>query len=932
MIRLPEYELDAAARSAHNGSVDGAGPGGNGPERVSAFPFRASRFIGRVEAVDRVAAALAEHRLVTVTGTGGCGKTRLAVEVARRVEGSFADGGAFVDLAPVAASLVPNAVAAAVAVAEDGSVTVRELLWRALERRQMLVLVDNCERVVDACATIVDGIIQRCPDVTVLTTSREPLGVDGELTWRVPSLSLPPDDHDEARAALGESEAGALLLDRSALARPDLVWTEDRSRAGVSICRRLDGVPLAIELAASRLRGAEPAEVARGLDDRFATLRTGLRTAPPRQRTLEASIEWSYTLLDERSRRLFERLGVFAATFAMSDAVAVVGTDGLDAAEVPGLVADLVDRSLVQHDGGGHRMLESIRAYAQVRLRGSGEEQRIRLRHLEHFQRKAAAFEDIAEQAELGDAVPGMRASLADIRAALAWSLDNGRIDTGLRLAADLRLFWITDARNQEGRDWLRSLLETGESVDRASHLRGLLAAAQLALFAVDPLRQAELAGAALPIARDLGDREQEVRAMTLLGWSRIFFAPSEARVLLRETVDLAETIGDQVRVEFASFGAGAAAVLEGDLAGAASHLERGAVLSRRRDTFGQMFGLGTLGYVRFLEGSIDDGERLLREACAFNGGDERGFARDLAQQWLALVLTFRGRHDQAATVLEGTLERARSAGNPPMFALVTAAWLAHARGRPDEAAALVGEALPLLELVGLTFWEVQARCLLGHAAATAGDHAGADAHWRRAVESADSSGNPIARTMALVAFSQSVTIDASRRRALLRDAARTAMAAGYRLGAIDAAIELHETSALPDGVATLTADERSGAEVAIVAECERIGYVPLRRRAAPTLPAGPAAPALTFDEALAVLCRGDRRAPRPRTGWASLTPAELRVVRLVADGLTNPQIGTELFLSRRTVKSHLAHAFVKLGVTSRTELAAEYARRSPDE
>ena len=905
--------------------------GATGGSGSDAFPVRATRFIGRTQAIADLRSILRERRLVTVAGTGGCGKTRLAVEVARLVEPAYADRGAFVDLASVEPSLVANAFAAAAGVPEEGNRPVRELLWAALADRHALVVVDNCEGVIDEAAAVIDGILSGCPRITLLATSREPLGVEGEVTWRVPSLTLPEPGTADPLAALRASEAGALLLDRAELSRPDLAWSCDRAAAAVTMCRRLDGVPLALELAASRLRSLEPGEVARGLDDRFAILRSGLRTAPPRQRTLEASIDWSHELTPEPARMLLRRLAVFAGAFSLDDAAAVVATGTLCARDVPALLADLVDRSLVQAaprgltggeaaDRSSYRLLETLRAYAALRLDEAGESEQLHHRHLAHFAEVARRFDAVAETDQLDTARHTIAEALGDLRAAMAWGLANGHADASLAIAAGVRLFWITESRNQEGRDWLATLLDCDE-LTPPTRLAAVLAAAQLALFAIDPLRQATLAAEGLELARELGDRRSEARALTLLGWSRVFFEPARAVALLNEAIDLAEQIDDRIRIEFASFGAGAAALGCGDLAAAAEHAERGVALSCSRDTFGQMFGLGLLGYVRCLQGDLDTALEHLRLACAFDGGDETGFNRDLAEQWLAYVLTLQARYDEAAAQLDTTLARAQAAGNPTMFVRVSAAWLAAARGDDAAVAEHTADALPLLELIGVALWQVQAHRLAGDAAAARG--ADGTAHWQQAMAVAEASSNPIARTIALLGLARSPDNDAARTRRLLRDAVRAALGAGYRIGLIDA-LEALVTNAADE----LDRDDAAGVLAAAATERERIGY----RAFAPAAQAASGRVAPSLEEAATVACRGDRRPARPPDGWASLTPAELRVARLVADGLTNPQIGERLFLSRRTVQTHLSHAFTKLRLSSRAELASAFTReQSPN-
>ncbi|MDQ3739228.1 MAG: LuxR C-terminal-related transcriptional regulator [Actinomycetota bacterium] len=916
-----------------------------GARSDSVFAQRATTFIGRDDALAEVGALLVDRRLITLTGTGGCGKTRLATEVARTVEHDYADGGVFVDLAPVeSATLVRHAFASAAGVREEGAATISELLWTALATRQMLVVVDNCERLLDACAELIDGILSRCDGVTVLATSREPLGVEGETTWRVPSLTLPPADTDDPFASLQQCGAGRLLLDRARLARPDMVWSQADNEAAVTICRRLDGIPLALELAASRLRVFSPADVAVAMDDRFRLLNAGPRTAPPRQRTLEASIRWSYDLLDITAQRVLRRLSVFAGRFALDDARAVCACGNVDCDDVWPVLADLVDRSLVQADSGGFRLLETVREYCLLRLREAGEERQIRDCHLEHFIGVAHAFDLISETAELTSANEAIALELDDLRNAMRWSQESGRLTDGLHLAAALRLFWTTAARNQEGRWWIEQFLAADPRTDPLARAHALLASAQLALFAIDPLQQAERATEALAISREHGDQTMEARALVLVGWAKVFIEPVEARTLLVDGRDLGAVVNDEVRVEFASFGCGTAALLCGDLTAAASDLELGLSLARKRTTFGLTYGLGALGFVRLLQGMVDEGLGLLDEATSSEGRDT-GFNAALAGQWYSLAQLYRGDYAEGLRRIEEVVSWSRDLGQPTFLALLDACWHHRAAGDHDAVVAALEEAMPVLRFVGLKWYEVQALRLLGDAAAARGDDVGAAEHWRCAVEQADLQPNPLSKTLALIGLAGAHDIDESMARDLLRDAARTALAAGYRIGALDAlealAVQFVVSSCNGDRDSHVADTARTLG--ALDAERRRIGYVrypcdrpryeialaALRSRLGNeferTYNEGTS---LTIDTCAATLLRGDRRPVRPPSGWASLTPAELRIAQLVSEGLTNPQVGARLFLSRRTVQSHLSHVFAKLEITGRTELAAMMSRR----
>ncbi|MDQ3176326.1 MAG: LuxR C-terminal-related transcriptional regulator [Actinomycetota bacterium] len=904
--------------------------------RRSAFAPRTTTFIGRDVALRDISRLLETRRLLTLVGPGGCGKTSLAVAIGRALEDGYDDGGTFVDLAPVhAGDLVPNAVAAAVGLSEQGSKALDEVVLAGLAARHQLLVVDNCEGLLDSCAPLIDAILRRCPQVTVLTTSREPLGVDGETTWRVPSLTLPASGADDPLGALVDSDAGALLLDRAQLARPDLRWSADDAVAATRICRRLDGIPLALELAASRLRAYSPVELVDALDDRFALLTAGPRTAPPRQRTLEASIAWSYDLLNDSTATLLRRLSVFAGTFVLDDARAVCAGGGIAASEIGGLLADLVDRSLVQSERDGYRLLESVAEYA-VQRRSGGEDERARLAHLSYVASVAHEFGRRAESAEhlgLGERINRL---LGDMRSAMGWAMRTGREVDAMRLAADLRLYWVIEGRMQEGRQWLESALSAERGSDPDDRAHALLAAAYLSLHSFDPRRQAELTSEAVELGHSSEDPKLRSRSMVLDGWSKVFVDPVLARRLLEAARDLAAELGESPRVEFASFGCGAAAVLTGDLDGAARELEHGIELAARRNTYGVSFGRGALGYVRLLTGHVDDAIRLTSEALAVAGHD----ARALVGQWHALALAHAGRIEEAREEVRGVLSDAAGIGNPTYIAAVDGAWVELAGGDSAAATTLLSTALPDLGMVGESWYEAQAYRLLGDAAEAAGDPAAAREHRQQAMHIADRGGNPLARTVALIGLARSTDDDPARVRTLLRDAIRAASGARYAIGLIDAA----ETLAVATGAIADTA-VRAGLLDAIDADRERTGYVrfpcdvahyhrarqAVGHRTEAAENGHRAIDVLGIHDAIAAAFSGDRRAPRPVDGWHSLTPAELRVTLLVAEGLTNPEIGQQLFLSKRTVQSHLSKVFAKLDVTGRAELAATVARETAE-
>ena len=328
---------------------------------------------------------LADDRLVTLTGAGGVGKTRLAVQVAAQMAAEFGDGVWYVDLAPITdPDLVPVAVARALGLPDQPGRSTMDTLLRFIGDRRMLVVLDNCEHLLDACAALVVALLGGCPRLTLLATSREPIGVPGEVTWRVPSLSL-------------ADEAIELFTDRARRARPDFRLTDDNAATVTEICRRLDGMPLAIELAAARVRALSLTEIVDSLHDRFRLLTGGARTAVRRQQTLRASVDWSHALLTEPERILFRRLAVFMGGFDLDAAQAVAGGGEVERYQVLDLLTLLVDKSLVVAENASgrtrYRLLETVRQYALEKLGESGEADAVRARHRDHYTAMAALLD-----------------------------------------------------------------------------------------------------------------------------------------------------------------------------------------------------------------------------------------------------------------------------------------------------------------------------------------------------------------------------------------------------------------------------------------------------------------------------------------------------------------------------------------------------------
>ncbi len=409
------------------------------------LPAQFTRFVGRGPQMAEVRQLLAEHRLVTLTGAGGAGKTRLAIEIAGQIADEFDDGVWYVDLAPIThPDLVAVTVARAFGLPDQPGSTPVDTLVRFIGDRPMLLVLDNCEHLADACAAMTAALLGACSAVTLLATSREPIRAAGEITWGVPSLSL-------------EDEAIELFTDRARQSRPDFVVTDDNAATLTEICLRLDGMPLAIELAAARIRALSPTEIVDSLHDRFRLLTGGARTAVRRQQTLRASVDWSHALLTEPEQVLFRRLSVFLGGFDLDAAQAVCGGHDVERYQVLDQLTLLVDKSLVvaEHikDRTRYRLLETVRQYALEKLGESGEADAVRTRHRDYYTAGAAQLDvaaDVGREARLDQA----EAEIDNLRAAFAWSLENGEIEPALRLASSLQPT-VADARDASWKGWV---------------------------------------------------------------------------------------------------------------------------------------------------------------------------------------------------------------------------------------------------------------------------------------------------------------------------------------------------------------------------------------------------------------------------------------------------------------------------------------------
>jgi predicted ATPase len=514
------------------------------------LPVDLSSFMGREREVVEVKYRITDTRRLTLTGPGGCGKTRLALVVASELVESFEEGAWWVALASLSdPALVPQAVASALRVREAPGRSLTEVLLERLESEDLLLVLDNCEHLIDACAALADALLRACPDLKILATSREALGVAGEVSWPVPSLSLPDPQYQPPTEELGRYEAVKLFVERAKASVPTFELTEANAPAAARVCERLDGIPLAIELAAARTRVLSVEQISKRLDESFELLTTESRTADPRHKALRTTIDWSHELLSDEERILFRRLSVFAGGWTLEAAEEVCAGEGIERDEVLDLLTHLTDKSLVlvsvgEGEEARYRFLETVRHYAREKLEESGEGPEIRRRHAIFFAALGVQAEPGLHSAEEVKWRRRLVVEHANLRAALAWSEEHDS-ELMLRLAGPLWRFWW--ANLTEGRGWLERALAVG-SDDASTPLRvkALGSASIVASMQGEIGRGAALAREAIALAEQSGDRAGRVWGLSMLSFAQRYRGDHQAAALHAEAAVVeARTLDD---------------------------------------------------------------------------------------------------------------------------------------------------------------------------------------------------------------------------------------------------------------------------------------------------------------------------------------------------------------------------------------------------
>ncbi|HYU36510.1 MAG TPA: protein kinase [Gemmatimonadales bacterium] len=550
-------------------------------------PAQLTSFIGRERETAAVQELLQGTRLLTLTGAGGSGKTRLALEVASRVGPQYRDGVAWVELAALSnPELVPHHVADALGVRRDGIRSAGDALLEALRDWEALLVLDNCEHLVEACARLAEALLRGCPRLRIMATSREALGIGGERAWLVPALTLPEGGKPVTRAVAAKSEAVRLLVERSQAVRPSLELIDANAAAMVHICRRLDGLPLAIELAAARARMLDPQQIAARLDDVFGLLTSGSRTALPHHRTLRSTIEWSHALLTQQEQILFRRLAVFAGGFTIDAVETVAQGGGIAAKDVLDLLSGLVDKSLVLLETDAlearYRMLETIRQFARERLEQAGEAADLGRRHAQFFLARAEAADPF-----LPVHAEGWQERLADdvgnLRAAADWfEQDATAVDDNLRFATALHWFWFGLGHYREARRRLETALERSGGARTRARGRALSSLATYFALQGERLAIGPVAEESVAILREAaGPSVDLVCALVARGQALLLAGDLEgAARVLSEALDVARAVQPRYWITYALYWQGCVAHARGDLAAARAAFDEGVALA----------------------------------------------------------------------------------------------------------------------------------------------------------------------------------------------------------------------------------------------------------------------------------------------------------------------------------------------------------------
>jgi predicted ATPase/DNA-binding SARP family transcriptional activator/DNA-binding CsgD family transcriptional regulator len=603
------------------------------------LPATRTSFVGREREMLEVKRALAMTRLLTLTGAGGCGKTRLAVEVARGLTGVYRDGVWLVRLAPLSdGALVPQTVARALSVPERPGQAHTDTLVDVLRTKGALLILDNCEHLAGTVAGLVDSLLDSCPHLRIMATSRGALGVEGETVWRVPALSVPDDARPSAFPEVASHGAVRLFAERARQRDPSFTLTSDNAGAVADACHQLGGLPLAIELATARMGALSVEQVSDRLQDPLGLLTSGGRTAAPRHQTMRATLDWSYGLLCKTEKRLLGRLSVFAGGFGLEAAEAVAHGEGVSGYQALEALSGLVDKSLVETDTPFKRgaprygMLEPVRQYAREQLDGSGHAREVHARHARYYLTLAERAEPELTGPDQADWMERLELEHDDLRAALAWSLHGGETETSLRLAGALWRFWFTRGYLNEGQGLLEGALKR-EARSSAALAKVLNGAGAMAWLRGDVGRAKGYFEQSLAVSAELGDKASVSRAMTNVAVAEVNLGDyARATELLERCLEIDRELGDERGVAYVLGELGVMAYFRGDHDQAEDYLEQSLALHLRlEDKRSIALTLENLGGL-----ALD--KRQPRRAAGFLE-QSLDVLREIRDDWLTMVV-----------------------------------------------------------------------------------------------------------------------------------------------------------------------------------------------------------------------------------------------------------------------------------------------------
>jgi len=916
---------------------------GGAPTRAFDVPRPLTPLLGRERELGELRERLLDEevQLVTLTGPGGVGKTRLAIEAATTLRDAFGDGVWFIDLLPLTdPARVPGAIAEALGIRDTAGRSLTSRLMSFLEPREALLILDNFERVTDAAPLLVT-LLGSCPGLKVLVTSRVSLHVSGERQFPVPPLACPDATPTLTLAEAAGSGAVRLFAMRAEAARPEFALTEANMAAVAAICRQLDGLPLAIELAAARAKHLNPPAMLARLNRRLELLTGGMRDQPSRMQSMRDTVAWSYDLLTPGEQRLFRRLSVFVGGFSLDAAVAACAGDepgagnprhppeGAATLAPPGPpssvldgVISLIDKSLVEparEPAGEPRftMLETLREYGLERLEASGERELIQERHAAWCLALVESVE--AERIGLAPRTGADRLGpdRDNLRRALQWLRDRGEASTGLRLASALWPLWLERGEVSEGRAHLSALLSLpGASPGEQVRARAVCVTGALAQALGDHDQAADLSREALLAFQRLGDVRGEAFALNTLGLDAMIQGDNAAAVaFLQDSLARFRSVADSRAGAWALRHLSSVAFRTGDVA-------RGVALAGEALTIVRPAGhyldvarlLLNLSHAATLRGDLERAEAMGKEALDLFqiAGDRWGVADAL--QRLGHVALEEGDVAQASALLEASHSLFRDIGDPEglVVVVVLQGWLHRAQGLRESAEDLIAEGLAIARRQGNP--SRIASALLGHGALALdrGDRAAAGAAWKESLRLALAFQDQLAIAAAME-WAAHLTVTGDRQAgarmlgaaAAIRDAQGVPVAASVRIerehliGSLRSMIGDRTFAGLLAAGKSLSLD---------AATAGAIGILDLAAAEAPD-----ASPRATSSPSSAEL--------------AGLSPREVEVLHLLANGQTNREISEALFISHRTTTTHVAHIFDKLDVSSRAAATA-YAIR----